>query len=60
MYFVYHAHRNRAFKYLLYHGNNNLGQGGLSHDVMDVLRDHGMVTYEAYPGLQNEWQVQSP
>jgi bleomycin hydrolase len=52
MFFVYHAHRNRAFKYLLYHGNNNLGQGGLSHDVMDVLREHGMVTYEAYPGLQ--------
>jgi bleomycin hydrolase len=51
MYFVYHAWMNRAKKYLLYHGNNNLGQGGQAHDVMDVLRVHGMVRQEDYPGL---------
>jgi bleomycin hydrolase len=51
MYFVYHAWMNRAKKYLLYHGNNNLGQGGQAHDVMDVLRVHGMVPQNDYPGL---------
>ncbi len=50
MYFVYHTYTNKAKKYLLYHGNNNFGQGGQAHDVMDVLREHGMVTHEAFPG----------
>jgi bleomycin hydrolase len=51
MFFVYHTYINRAKRYLLFHGNNNLGQGGQAHDVMDVLRVHGMVPQKDYPGL---------
>jgi bleomycin hydrolase len=41
---------NKAKRYLFFHGNNNFGQGGQAHNVMDVLRVHGMVTDEAFPG----------
>jgi len=50
MYFVNYAYLNKAEQYLLYHGNNNFGQGGQAHDVMDVLREHGLATYESFPG----------
>ena len=50
MFFVYHTYMNKAKRYLLYHGNLNFGQGGQAHDVMDVLRENGMVTDEAFPG----------
>jgi bleomycin hydrolase len=50
MYFVDYGYRNKVQQYLLYHGHNNFGQGGLSHDVMNVLREHGMATYDAFPG----------
>lgn len=53
MYFVYHAYKNRAKRYLLFHGNNNHGQGGQAHDVLNVLREYGMVTNEAFPGVEN-------
>jgi bleomycin hydrolase len=50
MFFVYHTYMNKAKRYLLFHGNNNFGQGGQAHDVMDVLREYGMVSDEAFPG----------
>ncbi len=50
MFFVYHTYMNKAKRYLLFHGNNNFGQGGQAHDVIDVLREYGMVTDEAFPG----------
>lgn len=50
MYFVWNGYTNKAKEYLLYHGKNNFGQGGQAHDVLDVLREKGMVTDEAFPG----------
>jgi bleomycin hydrolase len=50
MYFVYFGYLNKAKKYLMYQGNNSFSQGGQAHDVFDVLREEGMVTYEAFPG----------
>ena len=52
MYFVWNAYINKAEDYLLYHGKNNFGQGGQAHDVMDVLREKGMVTNDAFPGIK--------
>ncbi|MFW5822955.1 MAG: C1 family peptidase [Tangfeifania sp.] len=54
MYFVYYAYKNKARQYLLYHGNNNFGQGGQAHDVIDVLREHGMVSQAAFPGKTDD------
>jgi len=50
MFFVDYAYLNKAEQYLLYHGNNNFGQGGQAHDVMDVLREQGLSTLDAFPG----------
>ena len=52
MYFVAEAYKNKAKKYMLYHGNNNFSQGGQAHDVMDVIRKKGVVTTDAFPGKQ--------
>lgn len=58
MFFVYHAYRNKAKEYLLYHGSNNFSQGGQAHDVMDVVREYGMVTYESFPGIKADGKFQ--
>ncbi|MEN8115859.1 MAG: C1 family peptidase [Bacteroidota bacterium] len=50
MFFVNYAYKNKALQYLYYHGNNNFGQGGQAHDVLDVLNEYGMASFEAYPG----------
>jgi len=54
MYFVYFGYQNKLNNYLFFHGKNNFGQGGLSHDVMKVVREKGVVTYESYPGNKVE------
>lgn len=54
MYFVKYGYKNKVEEYMLYHGNNNFGQGGLSHDVINVLHENGMVTYDALPGERIE------
>jgi bleomycin hydrolase len=51
MYFVNYAYINKVEKYLLYHGNNNFSQGGQAHDVLDVLQEKGMVTFDDFPGI---------
>lgn len=52
LYFVNYAYKNKAKKYLMYQGNNNFGQGGQAHDVLDVIREYGMATYESFPGIK--------
>ena len=54
MYFVWYAYINKAEDYLLFHGKNNFGQGGQAHDVLDVLREKGMVTNEDFPGKKED------
>lgn len=50
MYFVRYAYQDKARKYVMLHGKGNFSEGGQAHDVMNVLRDHGMATEEAFPG----------
>ncbi|WP_347838949.1 C1 family peptidase [uncultured Draconibacterium sp.] len=54
MFFVYYNYQNKAFQYLLYHGKNNFGEGSLSHDVLKVVADQGVMLYDAYPGVLTE------
>lgn len=54
MYFVYYGYKNKARQYLLYHGNNNFGQGGQAHDVINVLQEYGMVSYDEFPGIMDD------
>jgi bleomycin hydrolase len=50
MFFVNYNYQTKAFQYLLYHGNNNFGEGSVSHDVMNIVSDKGIATYESFPG----------
>jgi len=54
MFFVYYNYQNKAFQYLLYDGHNNFGEGSLSHDVLKVMAEQGVMLYDAFPGVQKE------
>lgn len=51
MYFVRHTYTHKADRYVRFHGNNNFGQGSQAHNVMDVIRSHGLVPETEYIGL---------
>jgi bleomycin hydrolase len=51
MYFVNYAYRAKAENYIQLHGLANFSPGGQAHDVLDVIRAHGLATQKAYPGL---------
>ncbi len=51
MYFVNKAYREKAKLYLELQGTSNFSPGGQAHDVINVLGKYGMITEEAYPGL---------
>jgi len=50
MYFVRFAYPEKARRYTFVHGKGNFSEGGQAHDVMNVLKAHGMATEEAFPG----------
>ncbi|GAB1450550.1 C1 family peptidase [Draconibacterium sp.] len=58
MYFVYYGYINKAKQFLLYHGNNNFGQGGQAHDVFDVVREYGISTFDEFPGEKIDGKYQ--
>lgn len=51
MFFVHHAYVTKADRYVRYHGSSNFGPGGQAHDVIDVMRKHGIADQALYPGL---------
>jgi len=53
MFSVRKAYEAKAIHYVRLQGNANFGEGGLAHDVMNVIREYGLVTEAAYPGLAN-------
>lgn len=53
MFFARKAYEAKAIQYVRLHGTANFGQGGQAHDVMNVIRQSGMITEAAYSGLAN-------
>jgi len=53
MYFVHKAYKAKAMHFVRLHGTANFGEGGQAHDVMNVIRQYGMITDAGYPGLAN-------
>lgn len=51
MFTVRHKLLVMAEKYVRYHGSYNFGDGGQAHDVLDVIDNYGLVTEEAYSGM---------
>ena len=52
MYFVRYAYEEKGQDFVRYHGNNNFGEGGQAHDVMNQIKRYGFITQEAYQGNQ--------
>ncbi len=51
MFVVRHTYPKKALNYVQLHGNAVHQQGGQSHDVIDRLRESGIVPEEVYSGL---------
>ncbi len=51
MFFVRYSYPVKAQKYLFFHGKHQFAQGGQAHDVMDVVRDFGMIPEEIFNGM---------
>jgi len=54
MYTVYFAYMEKGKRYLRLWGNNNFGQGGLSHDLKYLVPTYGMVRKSDYTGMKPE------
>ena len=52
MYVVSWSYKDRADKYVRLNGNLTFGAGSEADDVLDVIRDYGIVPQEAMPGKQ--------
>ena len=50
MYCVRKAYSDKAEMYVRFNGKHNFGGGGEAHDVVNVLRNYGMLPSEAYSG----------
>ncbi len=50
MWIVRHSFMDKAEKYVR-HGALNFAEGGAAHDVTEGIREHGIVPFEVYPGL---------
>ncbi|MDD3877242.1 MAG: C1 family peptidase [Bacteroidales bacterium] len=51
MFVVRHTYQDKAINYVRFHGNLNFGGGGAFHDVFNVIKRYGIVSEEAYSGL---------
>lgn len=51
MFVVSHSYKERAEKYIRLDGNLRFSAGSSADDVLDVIRDHGIVPQEAMPGM---------
>ncbi len=54
MYIVRYAYVQKAIDYVRFHGKNNFSQGGQAHDVVNVIKEYGVVPEQNYPGMKYE------
>jgi bleomycin hydrolase len=52
MFVVRKVYEEKADRYVRMHGNTTFAGGGALNDVIDVIGKYGIITEEAYPGLQ--------
>ncbi|MDF2438935.1 MAG: pepC [Bacteroidota bacterium] len=53
MFIVHTAYNMKADKYVRMHGTVNFGEGGAFHDVLQVVKDSGLVPQSVYSGFGN-------
>jgi len=52
MFVVWHTYFDKSMKYVRMHGTINYGGGGAFNDVMNVIRNYGIMPDTVYTGLQ--------
>lgn len=52
IYFVRYSYPAKAVNYVRYGGSTNFGMGGQAHDVLNVIKNYGMVPEEVFKGLK--------
>ncbi|MDO5980359.1 C1 family peptidase [Flavivirga spongiicola] len=53
MYNVRHTYLNKSWNYVMRQGKTQFSQGGLAHDVINSISEHGFVPNDLYTGLTN-------
>jgi bleomycin hydrolase len=51
MFTVNHVYSQKASQYVKFHGTCNFAEGGEQHDVINSIREFGIVPRDIYPGL---------
>ncbi len=51
MYNVYNTYNKKSWNYIMRQGKTQFGEGGLAHDVINSVRENGLVPETAYSGL---------
>lgn len=51
MYVVRNMYLQKAEHYLRYQGNTSFGDGGEPHDVINAIREYGIIPFEVYSGM---------
>lgn len=54
MYNVRHTYPKKAWNYVMRQGKIQFSEGGLAHDVINSIREFGLVPNDVYSGLKNE------
>ena len=52
MFVVNYCYRNKAQKYVRMKGATNFGPGGIFYDIIDVIKNYGLVPEQIYPGIK--------
>lgn len=52
MFQVRHTYPKKAWNYVMRQGKAQFSEGGLAHDVMNSIRDYGLVPQSVYSGLE--------
>lgn len=51
MFVIHNMYLQKAVNYIRYQGHTQFGAGGEPHDVINTVREYGIVPESAYPGL---------
>jgi bleomycin hydrolase len=57
MYFVYKAYMTKGEDYIRFHGRANFDEGGQAHDVLNVIRNFGLVPESVYSGINYDSKI---
>lgn len=53
MFVVRHVYREKCENYVRRQGDARFGEGGLAHDLLNAVRDYGVVPEDVYPGRKD-------